>query len=129
MLGSSRLFRFFKRDPDVSQDGFGQSLLDDIRFMQRFRSCRNARTTWRLPTREEDAGYESHPIVRRFGDSTEAIASVDDRTWIVRERTFNGWPDPPRFAFFALDRDGTIWAAVDFHQWPGKWTISRDHWS
>jgi hypothetical protein len=123
MLGGDWLRRAFKRDPDVPQDGFGQSLLDDLRFMHRFRPCRNAQIAWRKPTREEDANYDGHVIIGRFGDSTEAIAVVDQRTWIVRERTFYGWPDPPRFAFFALDAGGTIWAAADFHEWPRGWAI------
>ncbi|MBN8913793.1 MAG: hypothetical protein J0H65_17390 [Rhizobiales bacterium] len=123
MWGVRRLRAAFAREVDVPQDGFGQSLLDDLRFLHRFRRCRTAPVAWRRPSRGEDAQYESHAVLGRFGDFTEAIATVDRRTWVVRERIFNGWPDPPRFAFFALEPDGAIWAAADFHQWPPGWSI------
>jgi hypothetical protein len=126
MLGASWLWSTFIRTPDIPEDGFGQSLADDVRFAVRFRRCRNAAASWRRADRETDAQYERHPIIGRFGDSTVATAAVEGRTWIARERDWYGWPDPPRYAFFALGPDGTIWAAADFHQWPVGWTIDRD---
>ena len=126
MLGASWLRSAFTRAPDIPEDGFGQSLLDDVRFKVRFWQCRKTPAPWREPGRELALQYESHPIVGRFGDTTVATAVVVGRTWIARERDWYGWPDPPHYAFFALRPDGTIWAAADFHQWPVGWTIDAD---
>jgi hypothetical protein len=116
------VWRWLKRwwDGPEDQDGFGQSLADDLRFWARFRTCRMRPVLWRKPTPQERAGIESHPILTRFGDDTIAVADVDGRRWIVRDRLWFGWPDPPEFAFFALDGD-SIWAAVDFNHWPSRW--------
>ena len=101
-------------------DGFGQSLLADLRFLWRFRRCRKTVIDWRKSTADEAAAQEAHPIVARFGDVAVAVAEVGGRQWIVRERDWHGWPDPPRYVFFALD-GGAVWAARDFDTWPGAW--------
>ena len=123
MLGASWLWSAFTRAPNIPEDGFGQSLLDDVCFKVRFWRCWKTPASWRKPSREQDTEYERHPILGRFGDATVAVTVVDQRKWVVRERDWHGWPDPPRYAFFALGPDDTIWAASDFHQWPVGWTI------
>mgnify|MGYP001255266027 CR=1 FL=1 len=103
-------------------DGFGQSLIDDVRFLWRFRSCRALPVVWRLPHQGEAASIEADPLFGRFGDCTEGVAEADGRLWVVRSRLWHGWPDPPEFVFFAREPDGSIWCARDFHTWPGAWT-------
>ncbi|PAX08206.1 hypothetical protein CKY28_11590 [Sphingomonas lenta] len=104
----------------VSSDGFGQSVTDDLRFLLRFRRCRRTPVAWRDPTPAEMDFWEAHPIVGRFADSTYAVAEVDGRRWVVRDRLWFGWPDPPEFAWFVLDGEA-VWAAADFNDWPRAW--------
>ena len=108
-----------------STDGFGQSLLDDVRFGARLRAAARVAIPWRPPTDAERAAIDAHPIIERFGDWTIAVADHDGRQWIVRERIWHGWPDPPEFAAFALDGDA-IWCAADFHLWPRAWTRPQE---
>lgn len=89
--------------------------------MWRFRACRLGAADWCKPDDAERKRYDTHPLFNRFGDATTALAGVDGRTWIVRERDWHGWPDPPRYVFFALDPGGSIWCARDFHVWPQAW--------
>ena len=110
----------------VPPDGFGQSLLDDARFVWRFRGCRQRSVAWRRPDDVERGHYDSHALFGRFGDGTFALANAEDRSWIVRERDWHGWPDPPQFVFFAVQPDGTIWCARDFHRWPQEWAQPAD---
>jgi len=93
-----------------------------VRFALRFRRCYRLSADWRAPTGAEARQIETHPIVGRFGDVTLMLADVDRRLWILRERDWHGWPDPPRYVFFALDSDDVIWAARDFDGWPSAWT-------
>lgn len=109
----------------VEQDGFGQSLLDDVRFMIRFRSCRNRITCWRRPSDAECAEFDVHPIIGRFGDQTQFVATVGVEQWIVRDRDWWGWPDPSRYVFFAMQA-GRIRVAADFNTWPPLWSPDPD---
>jgi hypothetical protein len=106
--------------PPVDPDGFGQSIADDNRFLLHFRQCRRATVVWRIPTNDEARAIDADPIIGRFGDLTIGVADVDGRRWIVRERDWHGWPDPPRFVFFAMEGD-KVWAGADFDRWPGSW--------
>ncbi|WP_288411358.1 hypothetical protein [uncultured Sphingomonas sp.] len=107
--------------PPVEPDGFGQSLRDDLRFWHRFRRARSRAVAWCVPTDAERKAIEAHPILGRFGDDTIAVAEVDGERWTVRERVWHGWPDPPRYVFFAT-AGNTIRAAADFADWPPRWT-------
>lgn len=104
----------------AAPDGFGQSLWADLCFMVRFWRCRRLAVVWDTPAWEQARADEAHPIIGRFGDDTIAEAVVDGRRWLVRERDWHGWPDPPRYCFFALE-DEAIWCAADFHRWPRAW--------
>ena len=108
-----------------SGDGFGQTMAEDALFLLRFRQCRRLSVEWRQPSQEECHGLDGHAIIGRFGDDTIAVAQVGNQNWIVRDRTWHGWPDPPEFVFFVLE-DDKIWAAADFHNWPRAWR--RQNW-
>ena len=120
------LDRLVRRAPVKAEpDGFGQSFFDDLRFRHHFRrACRRV-VRWRVPTAGEVAAIEGHPILGRFGDHVLLVAEVDDERWIVRDRDWFGWPDPPEYVFFALAGD-TIRAAADFDGWPPRWTLPDD---
>jgi hypothetical protein len=107
------------------QDGLGQTVLDDLRFVARFRRCSRMAVTWHVPSEAEARSDDEHGTIGRFGDETIAVAHVDGRRWIVRERDWHGWPDPPRYVFFA-EEGKTIWAARDFNKWPRRWRLHAD---
>ncbi len=108
--------------PDPYPDGFGQTVMDDIRYYLRSRWCRKMKVPWRRPSPQETQTWDSHPLVSRFADDVLALARVDDRDWIVKDRMWSGWPDPPEYAFFVLDGD-SVWAVADFDRWPKTWSL------
>ena len=113
---------WFKRwllGPETGE-GFGQSVLDDLLYWWRYRACRRRFVRWRQPTAAEAARWDAHPVVGRFADSY-AVACVDGQDWVLRDRIWSGWPDPPEFAFFVLDTEA-IRVAIDFDGWPSAWT-------
>jgi hypothetical protein len=101
-------------------DGFGQSFVDDLRYLLRFLRCRRMPVIWRRPTAAEAQALDTDPLIGRFGDTTIALAEVEGRRWSVCEQDWYGFPDPPRFAWFVLE-EGTVWAAADFNYWPPRW--------
>ncbi|SDV50615.1 hypothetical protein [Chitinasiproducens palmae] len=123
------LFRWLRRHrydakPDADA-GVGQTLFEDIRFLHRFRRYRMSAVVWRRPSEDERREIDSHPQFGRFGDDTIAVADRDGRRLIVRERFWHGWPDPPRFVFFAVAGE-IIWSAADFDGWPARWSALDD---
>ena len=115
---------FGRLDPGEPKDGLGQGLLEDLRWHHRFRALRRVTLVWRRASIDEQREHDAHPILGRFGDMTHAIAEHDGRRLIARERTWHGWPDPPRFAILAFAPDGTIQLARDVDHWPDKWIFA-----
>lgn len=103
------------------EDGFGQSVWDDIRWALRFRRIRCEPVPWRSPSPDEDQDICAHPTLGRFGDGVAAIAERGGRRWIVLENIWHGWPDPSRYALFVLEPDDAVWMAWGFHDWPTAW--------
>ena len=101
-------------------DGFGQSLLDDIRFARRFRRLRRTAIAWRVPEAAEEDLILGDPMLGRFAEDVAALGEHEGMACVVLERLWHGWPDPPRYALFAVT-DGTVWAAADFDEWPAAW--------
>lgn len=101
-------------------DGIGQSLLKDIVWQWRFWRSRRADIPWQRPTAQDERRFAAFPALGRFGDFTIAAADFELKHWVVRERAWSGWPDPPTFVVFAL-KDETVWMARDFEDWPPGW--------
>ena len=101
-------------------DGLGQSLAEDVRWLIRFRRAKAMSVTWRRPDADEARWWDAR--YGPFADWVYAVTEVDGRRWVVLERTWHGWPDPPEYAWFALNADGSLWAARDFDWWPTAWT-------
>ena len=122
-----RVFGFLRwliglRGPDEPVDGFGQSFIDDLRFLARLRRYRRLAVRWEAPSWQEERDWDDHPIVGRFGDMTIATALIAGRRCVLRDRDWFGWPDPPRYAVFILDGQD-IWAAGDMNVLPPCWTV------
>ena len=107
---------------DLPEDGLGQSMVTDLKWMKRFRSAVKRSVAWTKPVEEDNRRFGAVLDVDKFGDFVLAAARVDDQRWFVIERFWNGWPDPPKFAFFAIEPNNSIWAAADFHHWPKRWS-------
>ena len=104
-------------------DGFGQSLLDDVRFAHRFRKLRRETLALSDPDPTTARAIADDPLVGRFGDDTMAVGTVAGRSVSIRERDWFGWPDPRRYVLFVRDPDGSVWCAKDFDRWPDGWTV------
>ena len=108
--------------PPQDGDGLGQGLLQDLAWQWRFRQSRKWPIPWRKPDEDETRRYGACPRIGRFGDFTHAIADFAGKRWIVRERMWSGWPDPPTYAVFVFDGDA-LWMARDFERWPAAWAV------
>lgn len=106
-------------------DGFGQSLLADIRYARRFGRMKRAAIDWREPSAGEEDEILADPMLGRFADDVAALGEYEDRACVVMERLWHGWPDPPRYVLFAI-ADGKVWAAADFDTWPAAWSDPED---
>lgn len=100
--------------------GFGQSVWEDLCFVFRFWSRRRRLVAWRAPSDAELREFDADPVIGRFGDQTRLVADVGAERWLVRDRLWWGWPDPPRYAFFVL-KGQRILVAADFNAWPTGW--------
>jgi hypothetical protein len=105
--------------------GFGQSFWEDLRYVFRFWIRRGRAITWRVPSDAEQRKLDAHPIIGRFGNQTRFVADVGTERWLVRDRDWWGWPDPPRYAYFVLDGDRLV-VAADFNAWPVAWGPNPD---
>ena len=104
------------------EDGIGQSLWADILWHCRFQRVRNIAIPWRKPLPADEACIVRHPHIGRFGDETLAVASFEQRRWVVRQSDWYGWPDLDRYTLFVLD-GAAVWAAKGFAQWPSAWAL------
>ena len=63
-------------------------------------------TVWRLPTVVEKDAFKTHRILSELADQLIAAADVRDESWILLERDWFDFPDPPRFEFIVYRPDG-----------------------
>jgi hypothetical protein len=103
--------------------GLGQSFADEWRWRRKFIELKKQTICWRRATPDEQKEHDVHGVVARFGDMTYAVATLDGRKLIVRERLWNDFPDPPEFAPFVFCEDGALWCAYDFDWWPKTWQL------
>ena len=107
----------------TSRDGLGQSMLTDFFWRRRFKACQQREVVWHKPGQTEVEFWKNHQQLSLFGDGLFALAEVDEQLWLVVDRIWHGFPDPPEFAFFAVKPNGVIWAGADFDTWPAPWII------
>lgn len=107
-------------------DGFGQSLIEDLRFAASARRMKRQKLTWQKLSHQQQSAVENDPFLGRFADFAIAIRTDDDQASIVLERLWHSWPDPPRFALFTMRRRA-IMVAADFDCWPAGWTLEGEH--
>ncbi len=58
-----------------------------------------------------------------FADALDAVATAEGETWLMGERLWFGFPDPPRFMVVFLDAESRVIAATDLDRLPRGWTI------
>jgi hypothetical protein len=92
-------------EPD---DGYGQSVFDDIGSARRLRALKRKTIIWLAPATWSGCIRTDFPILDRFGDGALC---------------WHGWPDPPEFAIFAFDIERRIIWAVDFDHLPECWAL------
>lgn len=107
----------------VPEDGMGQGFWTDLRWSWRYRRCARRTVDWEVAA---PSLLADRPDLLRFANWPYAQSTVDQQKWVVLERAWAGWPDPPRYVFLAFDLAGVVWAARDFHDWPQAWTLLED---
>lgn len=78
---------------------------------------------WRPPSKRELRAFEEHHRLRDLADDLIAAADVGDESWILLERTWAGFPDPPRFVFMAFRPDGAQICAADLDDLSPTWLM------
>ncbi len=63
-----------------SEDGLGQSLLEELQWWWRFRQARRTALSWRSPSVEESRRLLTHPTMGRFADVAVALAECVQST-------------------------------------------------
>lgn len=120
-------------------------MLEDLLFWARFRARRRAAAVFQpvcMPARWR-WGYD--PRFEPYSDGIEWVGRpsaprFQGEVWLVGERLWHGWPDPPEFVFWALaagdapngpnrrtaqetkDARAALRCAADFDAWPAAWT-------
>lgn len=80
-------------------------------------------TDWRLPTATEQAAFAAHRRLSKVADSLIAVADVGGESWILMDRIWAGFPDPPAYAFFAYCADGSTICEADLDDLPRTWRL------
>ena len=78
--------------------------------------------TWRSAEPAEYEWFKTQPNIEALGDFLY-VAPDEDDLWLLIERTWHGWPDPPRFACLAFDVSGKLIVGGDFEVVPATWTL------
>jgi hypothetical protein len=78
---------------------------------------------WRRPTSVELEAFSKHRRLSKVADALIAAADVDSESWILLERDWSGFPDPPPFAFFAYASDGKTICEADLEQPSPSWRL------
>ncbi|MGD1869028.1 MAG: hypothetical protein ACFB0F_05845 [Neomegalonema sp.] len=85
---------------------------------------------WRRPEWPEARRWSDDPRFEPYAEWCEWVAAPETKwvfeTWIVLSRTWHGYPDPPEFAFFAIDAADDVICAADFDWWPKNWKRVED---
>ena len=80
-------------------------------------------THWRLPTQVELDAFATHRRLSDLADFLIAVADVGEEAWLLMERVCAGFPDPPRFCFFAYRSDGRTVCEADLDRPSPLWSL------
>ncbi len=94
-----------------------ETVVDRLRIATRERRM----VSWRHPDSEERARFGG--VVEMFADALDAIATSEGETWLMGERLWFGFPDPPRYMVVFLDAESRVIAATDLDRLPQGWMI------
>lgn len=102
------------------------SLLRELRWRMRFRARRRAPAQFQRLALDESRRWSADPRFEPFVDGVFWAARPGPgrfagELWLLGDRMFNGWPDPPEWGYWALDDRGAVRCAWDFDEWPPAW--------
>ena len=98
-----------------------RTMMETITDLFRIAARKRRAVWWRHPDPEERARFG--PVVELFADALDAIATPADETWLIGERVWCGFPDPPCYLVVFLDAEGRVIAAADLDRLPRGWTM------
>ena len=102
---------------------WNDTLLGGMKRELAMRKCKRRKTVWRKATPEDYKWFQAQPQIEELGDFLFLATDTEDELWLLIERFWNGWPDPPLYAFLVFDLEGNLIAGGDFHRLPSAWTL------
>jgi hypothetical protein len=103
----------------VAKDAPSAGLMNDRRANERLARA----VVWRTPTATEQKTFDAHRTLKTYAEFLVAAVEVDDESWILMERAWHGFPDPPRWIVIAFGPDGQMICGGDFDHIPTNWTM------
>ena len=101
------------------------SLTHGFRHWREFHVRAKRVAAWRQANPEEHAWLKTQPELEALGDFLFLAPGIEDELWLLIERIWNGFPDPPEYAFLAYDLGGGLIIAKDFDYLPRAWTLPK----
>ena|GEM_PF-6795005 len=78
---------------------------------------------WRRPSAAEADAFAKHRVLPELADVLIAAADPGDESWILLERDWFGFPDPPRFEFIVYRADGATLCQASLDRLPPSWRM------
>ena len=100
-------------------------LLSGVKHAFALQKRKRRRTVWQRATPEEYQWLKTQPQIEELGDFLFLAPAIEDELWLLVERTWHGFPDPPLYAFLAFDLEGKLIAGGDLDHLPRTWTLPK----
>jgi hypothetical protein len=106
---------------EIDKDPFNRNFFAVNLHMVRTWRLRGRDMDWRETRAADLPPHAASAFNDLLGVDPELSAEVDGLLWVVGERDWHGYPDPPRFVIVGFDAAGKVKAADDLHGWPKAW--------
>jgi len=99
------------------------SLTRKLKLGKAFQKRAARAAAWRQANPDEHSWLKSQTELEQFGDFLFLTSNIEDELWLLIERTWHGFPDPPQYAFFAFGLDHRLIVAKDLDDLPTAWAM------
>jgi len=99
------------------------SLFSEIKRSLALSKRKGWKVVWRKAVPEEYDWLKAQPKIEELGDFLYLAPAIEGELWLLIERTYHGFPDPPAYAFLAFDKQGKLLAGGDFNHVPEGWDV------
>ena len=99
------------------------SLTRKLKLEKAFRERTARAAAWRGASPAEYGWLKTQPELEQFGEFLFLASDIEDELWLLIERTWHGFPDPPQYAFFAFGADDKLIVGMDLDDLPEAWVM------